>query len=128
MKIDIRFHHHHHHVTQLARISMTISHQPSLSFIAPGRSSVQHPVSTDTTTAWKNYLFSLSVRSDFHMPDNLFIAYHVFPIRVLTSLSVDEILLSRYVNCSTGFRGLPSSVEMSPRFLKLMNSVIGKPR
>ena len=57
---------------------------------------------TDITTAWKNCHFNLSVRSDFHMTDNLFVADHAFPIRVLTSLSVDEILLPRYVNCSTG--------------------------
>ena len=54
---------------------------------------VQPYSSTDTTTAWKNCLFSLSVKSDFHMTDNLFIADHAFPIHVLTSLSVEEILL-----------------------------------
>ena len=53
--------------------------------------------STDTTTAWKNRRVSLSLRSDFHMTDNLFIADHAFPMRVLTSFFVDEILLPRYV-------------------------------
>ena len=43
-------------------------------------------------------------------------ADHVFPIRVLTSLSVDEILLPRYVNCFSVLRGLLSSVEV-PSFL-----------
>ena len=62
---------------------------------------VQSYSSTDITTAWKNCLFSLSVRSDFHMTDNLLVANHAFPIQVLTSLSVDEILLPRYVNFST---------------------------
>ena len=40
------FHHHHHHVVQLARISLTLSRHFSLSFIASGRSSGLHPVSS----------------------------------------------------------------------------------
>ena len=39
------YHHHHHHVTLVARISLTLSRHSSLSFIAPDRSSGQHPVS-----------------------------------------------------------------------------------
>ena len=81
---------------------------------------VQPYNSTDITTAWKNCHFNLSVRSDLQMTDNLFVANHAFPINVLTSLSVDEILLPRYVNCSTGLRGLPSSVEMSPFFQRII--------
>ena len=38
--------HHHHHVVLVARISLTLSHHFSLSFIASGRSSEQHPVSS----------------------------------------------------------------------------------
>ena len=37
---------HHHHVALVARISMTLTRHSSLSFIAPGRSSGQHPVSS----------------------------------------------------------------------------------
>ena len=37
---------HHHHVVPPARISLTISHHFSLSFIASGRSSGLHPVSS----------------------------------------------------------------------------------
>ena len=37
---------HHHHVVQLARISLTLSRYFSLSFIASGRSSGIHPVSS----------------------------------------------------------------------------------
>ena len=37
---------HHYHVVTLARISLTLSHHFSLSFIAPGRSSGLHPVSS----------------------------------------------------------------------------------
>ena len=40
------YHHHHHHIAQVARISLTVSRPSSLSFIALGRSSGQHPVSS----------------------------------------------------------------------------------
>ena len=39
-------HCHHHHVALVARISLTLSRHSSLSFIALGRSSGQHPVSS----------------------------------------------------------------------------------
>ena len=39
-------HHHHHHVVPLARISLTLSRHFFLSFIASGRSSGLHPVSS----------------------------------------------------------------------------------
>ena len=38
--------HHHHHIALVARISLTLSRHYSLSFIALGRSSGQHPVSS----------------------------------------------------------------------------------
>ena len=38
--------HHHHHIALVAQISMTLSRHSSLSFIALGRSSGQHPVSS----------------------------------------------------------------------------------
>ena len=37
---------HHHHIALVARISLTLSRHSSLSFIAQGRSSGQHPVSS----------------------------------------------------------------------------------
>ena len=40
------YHHHHHHVVPLARISLNLSRHFSLSFIASGRSSGLHPVSS----------------------------------------------------------------------------------
>ena len=45
---DWSFHsyHHHHHVTLVARISLTLPSHSSLSFIGPGKSSGQHPVSS----------------------------------------------------------------------------------
>ena len=39
---------HHHHVVPLARISLTLSRHFSLSFIASGRSSELHPVSSQS--------------------------------------------------------------------------------
>ena len=39
-------HHHHHHIALVAQISLTLSRHSSLSFIAQGRSSGQHPVSS----------------------------------------------------------------------------------
>ena len=53
----------------------------------------------------RNSRFILSERSDFQMIINLSIVVHAFPVRMLTSLSVDEILLLRYMNWSTNLRG-----------------------
>ena len=44
--IYIYHHHHHDHLVLVPRISLTLSRHSSLSFIAPGRSSGQHPVSS----------------------------------------------------------------------------------
>ena len=44
--IDPSKNHHHHHIVLAARISLTLSRHSSLSFIALGRSSGQHPVSS----------------------------------------------------------------------------------
>ena len=68
----------------------------------------QHPSSASIQQyrhdhAWKKLHFILSVRSDFHMIDSLLIAVHAFVSCVSMSFSVDEILLSRYVNLSTSF-------------------------
>ena len=71
--------------------------------------------STDTVITWKNSCFILSASLDFHIVGNPSIAVHIFYV-MLTSLSVDEILLSRYVKWSTNFRDLTSC-------LKHMNSV-----
>ena len=47
--IYICIYHHHHHDVQLARISLTLSLHISLSFIAFGRSSGLHPVSSHSS-------------------------------------------------------------------------------
>ena len=46
LSLTILYHHHHHHIALVARISLTLSRHSSLSFIALGRSSGQHPVSS----------------------------------------------------------------------------------
>ena len=43
---------HYHHVMPLARISLTLSRHFSLSFIAPGRSSGLHPVSSHSCSMY----------------------------------------------------------------------------
>ena len=63
-------------------------------------------------------------RSDFHMIDSLLISVHAFARRVLMSLSVDEILLPRYMNFSTNLRELSLRVEMSLSWLKHMYSIL----
>ena len=56
-------HHHHHHVPLVARISLTLSRHFSLSFIALGRSSGQHPVSSHTC-----WMYVLAGRPAFARP------------------------------------------------------------
>ena len=58
------------------------------------------------------------------MGDNLSIAIDVDPLRFLTLLSVDEILLPTYMKGPTNFRGLLFNVEMSPFSLKRMIFVL----
>ena len=58
------------------------------------------------------------------MIDNPSIAVHALARRALSSLSVDEILLPKYVNLSTNLRGPPFRVEMAPSQLKLMYSIL----
>ena len=45
-RLQLCHHHHHHHIVPLARISLTLSRHFSLSFIASGRCSGLHPVSS----------------------------------------------------------------------------------
>ena len=78
----------------------------------------------DTATYWKKLYFILLDRSNFYRIDNLWIAFHAFARCMLTSFSVDEMLLPRYVNWSTNFRGLLHRVEMASSCLKHMNSVL----
>ena len=54
--------------------------------------------SIDTATAWKKSYVILLERSDFQMIDNLSVAVYAFIRLMLTSLSLNEILLLSYVN------------------------------
>ena len=56
-------HHHHHHVVPLARISLTLSRHFSLSFIASGRSSGIHPLSSHSC-----YMYVRAGRPAFAWP------------------------------------------------------------
>ena len=61
--------------------------------------------STDMAAIWKNSCFISSERLDFYMVNHLLIAVYVYPM-TLKSLSVDEILILKYMKWSTKFRGL----------------------
>ena len=85
---------------------------------------VVHPYNRiDRTAVWKKLRFILLDRSDFHMNDNLLIAVHAFPSRILMPFSVDETLLPRYMNLATDFREPPFSMELSYFWVKHMFSV-----
>ena len=59
---------------------------------------VQSYSCTDTGRALNKYCFILSEILDFYMVDNLSAVVHALPMRILQSLSVDDILLPRYTN------------------------------
>ena len=86
---------------------------------------IVHPYSCiETTAAWKKFRFILPDRSDIHMIDDLSIAIHDFAWCILTSLSVDETLLPRYVYLSTNSTGLLFRVKIAPSRLKYMHSIL----
>ena len=83
-----------------------------------------HPyISINTTAAWKKSSFILSNRSDYYIINSISIVVYVFARHILTSLSVDEIRLTRYVNLSTNFRRPSFRMEMAPSRLRHMFSV-----
>ena len=72
---------------------------------------VVYPYSSNATaTGWKKSHFILSDQLDFYMIDNLSITIHASARRILTSLSGDVILLSRYM---TLFNFKCSSLEVN---------------
>ena len=71
----------------------------------------------------QEYPFYLSNMSHFLVVFNLSIAVHVSPIRMLTFLSRDEILLPRNINLPINFRSLLFLVELALFWLKHLNSV-----
>ena len=79
-------HHHHHHIVLVARISLTISRHSSLSFIALGRSSGQHPVSSHSC-----WMYVRTGRPAFARP--------CVGIHMSTSLMSSSLLLQQCPAC-----------------------------
>ena len=79
-------HHHHHHVTLVERISLTLSRHFSLSFIALGRSSGQHPVSSHSC-----WMYVRAGRPAFARP--------CVGVHKSTSLMSSSLLLQQYPTC-----------------------------
>ena len=79
---------------------------------------VQPYSNTDAATTWQNNRFVLSERSAVHMVYTLSIAANILPMRMLISFSGDVILLPRYMNWSTNFRGLPFNEDIAASGLK----------
>ena len=84
--ISIHIYHHHHHVLLLARISLTLSRHFSLSFIASGRSSGLHPVSSHSCCMY--------VRADRPAFPRLYVGVHRS-----TSLMSSSLLLQQCPAC-----------------------------
>ena len=79
-------HHHHHHDVRLARISLTLSIHVSLSFIAFGRSSGLHPVSSHSCC--------MNVRAGRPAFDWPYAGFHRS-----TSLTISSLLLQQCPVC-----------------------------
>ena len=72
------------------------------------------------TQLQKKSRFILPEGLDFHIINNLSILVYAYTRTVLTSLSVDKILLPRYVKKSTKFTGLLHRMEMAVFCLELI--------
>ena len=81
-----RRNHHHHHVALVARISLTLSRHSSLSFIALGRSSGQHPVSSHSC-----WMYVRADRPAFERP--------CVGVHKSTSLMSSSLLLQQWPAC-----------------------------
>ena len=82
-------HHHHHHVVPLARIPLTLSRHLSLSFIASGRSSGLHPVSSHSC-----WMYVHAGRPAFARPS--------VGVHKSTSLMSSSLLLQQCPACLVG--------------------------
>ena len=80
------FYHQHHHVVRLARISQTLSLHVSLSFIASGRSSGLHPVSSHSCC-----MYDRAGRPAFDWP--------YAGVHRSTSLTISSLLLQQCPAC-----------------------------
>ena len=77
---------HHHHVVLVARISLTLSRHFSLSFIASGRSSRQHPISSHSC-----WMYVRAGRPAFARP--------CVEVRKSTSLMSSSLLFQQWPAC-----------------------------
>ena len=85
---------------------------------------VIHPYSsTDTATEEVPFYFC---RYPIFIRSTTCQIVHAFLMRMLTTYSVDEILLPSYVNWSTNFRGLSLKMKMTPSGIKHMNFVLSE--
>ena len=98
------YHHHHHphHITLVARISLTLSRHSSLSFIALGRSSGQHPVSSHSC-----WMYVCAGRPTFARP--------CVGVHKSTSLMSSSLLLQQ---CPACLKHVLSSDEANMIFLR----------
>ena len=78
--------HHHHHVVPLSRISLALSRHFSLSFIASGRSSGPHPISSHSC-----WMYVWAGRPAFARP---YVGFHRS-----TSLMSSSLLLQQWPAC-----------------------------
>ena len=92
------YHHHHHHIALVARISLTLSRHSSQSFIALGRSSGQHPVSSHSC-----WMYVRAGRSAFARP--------CVGVHKSTSLMSSSLLLQQCPACLARLFGLWSKVK-----------------
>ena len=81
-----RSYHHHHHVVLVARIFLTLSRHSSLSFIALGRSSGQHPISSHSC-----WMYVRAGRPAFARP--------CVGVHKSTSLMSSSLLLQQFPAC-----------------------------
>ena len=83
-----------------------------------------HPYcSINTATIGKTFCFIVLEKANLQMINNLLLTVNDFARGMVTSLSVDEILLLRYMNLSTNFLGQPLRAEMASCF-KHMSSIL----
>ena len=101
-------------------------HKPQKSWTGPSPrdcllSYLGHSLGGGVLPLWVNVMHQYShclgeftfyfIRSDFHMIDNQSITVQVFALRILILLSVGEILLLKYGNWSSNFRGLLLNIQ-----------------
>ena len=85
-ELYVLIHHHHNHIALVARIFLTLSRHSSLSFIALGRSSGQHPVSSHSC-----WMYVRAGRPAFARP--------CVGIHKSTSLMISSLLLQQCPAC-----------------------------